>query len=174
MSAAYSRYEARVTLTPAKGGYVGVRLYAPDKVYWDALLADFKALLPTSARRFDGTLRVWLVSLDYSERLEMWVYATFEEAAIDDERPRWRSSNSSGHQREESPPKARQPLSTLSAAYRTLHVCDDAPLSVVEASYRALAKATHPDHDGSHEAQKAINSAVALIRDAQARKSKTV
>lgn len=36
------------------------------------------------------------------------------------------------------------------SAHRTLKVCQDAPPEVVKAAYRALSKANHPDHGGSH------------------------
>lgn len=175
MSRRYARYQARCWLGPApRAGYCGVRLYADDRRCWDAILSDFKVMMPPFARRYDSIRKMWFVSLDYTERLEMWLYATFDADAIDDELPRAdrrSSSSGSGRQRQEEPPKARQPLSTLSQAYKTLHLADDAPLAVVEASWRVLSKQHHPDAGGSEAGQKAINAAVALIRDAQARRA---
>jgi len=50
--------------------------------------------------------------------------------------------------------------------YRVLGLTPDAPLSVAEAAYRALAKAAHADAGGSNERMLALNSAIELIRKA--------
>ncbi len=179
MTRSYSRYQARCWLGPTShagytGGYIALRLYADDRRCWDAILSDFKLIMPPFARRYDSSRKLWLVDEDYTERLEVWLARTFEEGAVDDERPRagHRSGSSgSSSQRQEEPPKARQPLSTLSAAYRTLHLADDAPLAICEAAYRTLAKATHPDAGGTHDQAVAVNAAIEVIRAAQARRS---
>ncbi len=177
----YSRYQARCWVGAARragytGGYIALRLYADDRRCWDAILSDFKLIMPPFARRYDSSRKLWLVDEDYTERLEVWLARTFEEGAVDDERPRadHRSGSSgSSSQRQEEPPKARQPLSSLSQAYRTLHLADDAPLAVCEAAWRTMSKAAHPDAGGTHAQAVAVNAAISLIRDAQARKTKT-
>jgi DnaJ-domain-containing protein 1 len=47
----------------------------------------------------------------------------------------------------------------VASALRTLYVTPNAPFSVIQAAYRALAKEAHPDAGGSHERMKAINIA---------------
>ncbi len=49
-------------------------------------------------------------------------------------------------------------------AYAELYLLPTAPLPVVKAVYRVLAKETHPDHGGSKARMQAINSAYALIK----------
>jgi len=174
MSRAYTRSQARCTVTRDPFGHLEFKHFAPDRAVWASILDRFKATMPPDSRVFDGERKLWVVNHAYEERLEMWLYATFEVDAISDERPRVgrrSSSSSSGRQRHEPPPKAGQPLSTLSQAYKTLHLADDAPLAVVEASWRVLSKQNHPDAGGTEAGQKAINAAVALIRDAQARRT---
>lgn len=48
--------------------------------------------------------------------------------------------------------------------YELLGVRPDAPLEVVEASYRALAKAAHPDAGGSGDAMAELNAALERVR----------
>ena len=55
------------------------------------------------------------------------------------------------------PPAARDP-------YELLGVRPDAPLEVAEASYRALARARHPDQGGSTEAMQELNDAIERVR----------
>ena len=48
--------------------------------------------------------------------------------------------------------------------YEVLGVRPDAPLEVIEASHKALAKSHHPDVGGSDEAMKELNSALEKIK----------
>lgn len=48
--------------------------------------------------------------------------------------------------------------------YEVLGIRPDAPLEVAEASYRALAKAAHPDAGGSTERMQELNDALASVR----------
>ncbi len=171
----YKRHQAHIDLTDLPSGRIGLRFYADDSRDWHAILDTFKATFPAHAdRSYSQTARQWSVPRLHADRLRRWLLSTFDLGAIDS--PWWGQAythydDRSGKERAHEPPQARTPLSTLSEAYRTLHLADDAPLSVVEAAYQALAKQAHPDAGGGHEAQKAINSAVALIRDAQARRT---
>lgn len=49
------------------------------------------------------------------------------------------------------------------AAHKALYVCQDAPLDVVKAVYRVLAKKNHPDAGGDHGRMRAINAAYERI-----------
>lgn len=51
------------------------------------------------------------------------------------------------------------------AAFRTLNVVPGAPMAVVSAAYRALAKLYHPDAGGSHERMIEVNNAYARIEE---------
>lgn len=55
------------------------------------------------------------------------------------------------------PPSVRDP-------YEVLGVRPDAPLEVVEASFRALARQAHPDRGGSDAAMRELNSALERVR----------
>jgi hypothetical protein len=50
----------------------------------------------------------------------------------------------------------------VATAFASLFVTPNAPLSVIQAAYRALAKEAHPDTGGSHDRMKAINAAFDL------------
>ena len=49
-------------------------------------------------------------------------------------------------------------------AHEVLRVFPDAPLAVIEAAYRALAKTAHPDAGGTDEAMKELNEAYETMR----------
>ncbi len=152
------------------GGTLYVSWRCKDRRVWEQLKSSFRAIFPHwSGAAYDGGWRAWKVPLHQRHRLATWADAWFADAAQywDGERP------GTGRRREQAhePPKTSPPLSTLSQAYHMLHLTDDAPLAVVEAAYRALAKQAHPDAGGNHEAAKAINAAVALIRDARVRRT---
>lgn len=50
---------------------------------------------------------------------------------------------------------------------KTLFVQEDAPLEVIEAAYRTLAKTYHPDRGGSEAKMKTINEAIEQAREAK-------
>lgn len=50
--------------------------------------------------------------------------------------------------------------------WQVLHVAPDAPMSVREAAYRALALQAHPDAGGSPEAMQRLNAAIEQARRA--------
>lgn len=52
--------------------------------------------------------------------------------------------------------------------YEVLGVRPDAPIEVVEASYRALAKAAHPDAGGSTDAMAELNDALERVKSERA------
>ena len=66
------------------------------------------------------------------------------------------------------PPPPRQDRVHSTGPYATLHIADDAPLSVAEAAYRALSRQAHPDAGGTHERMRALNLAIEQIRLAKA------
>lgn len=67
------------------------------------------------------------------------------------------------------PPPPGQERVRSSGPYAALHVADDAPLEVAEAAYRALVKTVHPDMGGYHAAMVALNAAIELIRQKNAK-----
>jgi uncharacterized protein (DUF3820 family) len=65
------------------------------------------------------------------------------------------------------------PAISYTDACEVLAVARGAPVDVAEAAYRALAKRTHPDHDGDGRAMVRLNTAVTAIREAGPRPSWT-
>ena len=49
--------------------------------------------------------------------------------------------------------------------FRVLHLRETAPVELIEASYRVLARLHHPDRGGSTEAMQAINGAYTALRE---------
>ncbi len=48
-------------------------------------------------------------------------------------------------------------------AYTTLHLLPDAPVELIKAAYRCLAKLNHPDRGGDEKAMQRINEAYAVL-----------
>jgi len=69
----------------------------------------------------------------------------------------------SGRRDRRRPPRA-EPRGDPGDPYGMLGVTRQAPRVVVEAAYRALVKARHPDVGGSEERMKAVNGAMEAIR----------
>jgi hypothetical protein len=49
--------------------------------------------------------------------------------------------------------------------FHVLHLRETAPVELIEASYRVLARLHHPDAGGTHEAMQAINTAYAQLKE---------
>ena len=53
---------------------------------------------------------------------------------------------------------------TPDVAWRTLYLLPDAPASVVDAAFKALAKVHHPDHGGNEKRMRDINLAYERLK----------
>ena len=92
-------------------------------------LESLKAAVPFPARDWDPVSRTWEISAEYVDftlRLSKTVFGRVDEVA---------------QFRDAAPANA----------WRTLHLRETAPPELVDAAFRVLAKAAHPDAGGSHE-----------------------
>ncbi len=94
------------------------------------------------ARKHQGTARVLL--LKYFPRAEFTDFNT-------DDPPRSQNTRRKGQ------------LSRQNNPYAVLHILNTAPASVVDAAYRALSKAHHPDLGGDEKIMRQLNRAYAEI-----------
>lgn len=113
-----------------------------------ALIEDLKAYIPGRHRKYDPPTKRWLVKegqldtlIDLLKRYNLPYQC---EGAGD------------------GPRTHRMALDATTAA-RTLYVQENAPLAVIQAAYRALAKMTHPDAGGSNEAMQKVNEAYEVL-----------
>jgi hypothetical protein len=117
-----------------------------NKELFERARVAFKMHFPHA--RFDGAEKGWAVPLEerdvlveflqyLSERFEFEVTGgVFENFHVDE-----------------------QAADSLEAAFATLHLLPDAPLEVVRAAYKALARLHHPDYGGSVQRMQSVNAA---------------
>lgn len=138
------------TITLDDFGHAHLRFpYDPEFI---ALLKD---RLPTHARKFNPEHKYWWVDHDYVDAAARLFERHFPEGEFVDA-PDTRAKAAP-------PPPPRRP--TPIDPYVVLHLLPGAPLEVVEAAGRALAKLHHPDTKPAHE-QAAATAAMARINAA--------
>ncbi len=100
------------------------------RVAYDAEWVAIAKTIPPSERTWDPDVKEWAFSPSYGALMREWTRRIFG----DDDGPAQASAGAV-------PPDA----------FMVLHLQQTAPLPLVEASYRCLAKLAHPDRGGSHE-----------------------
>jgi hypothetical protein len=160
-------------------------------------IATLKQAIPQPLRRFDFAMRYWVISEEAAELLASYLSRmqavhsaeieladeTEEECQAREskerERQRERPDEASSHSHGANARKGRRKglrltgQIDLESAYGVLYLAPGAPLEVIQAVYRTLAKLHHPDIGGSTETMAEINEAYhhlveALKRDANA------
>ncbi len=118
--------------------------------YCPAMLDDLKATIPYRFRNWDPARKVWTIDPAYADLAIEILLHHFPTAEMP------RRSGSRVHD---------QTRPAGSDHFRVLHLRETAPVELVEASYRVLARLYHPDRGGTHEAMQAINGAYAALRE---------
>ena len=124
-----------------------VELFTPYNEYF---VDTLKAQVPAAYRRWNPDTKTWMVQGPYDTTAIRVLRQFFSSAEID-EKPGSR------------PIFTQRSGCSCDAAHKALYVCQDAPLDVVKAVYRVLAKKNHPDAGGDQERMRAINSAYERI-----------
>ena len=140
----------RVTATTIPDGF-RVRLYCSDGDTFFEAINLLKVMIHPRSRRYDPDQKSWLI-YDRSNMM------------------RWcrRLEESWGEVLLDIPISAQQGSSPVnSPLFRALYVTPDAPLDVIKASYKALARLYHPDLVGEdgHDQMVAINRAYEAIME---------
>lgn len=133
----------RAALYKGPKGYEFLSPY--DQGFIDALKWEFRG-----ESWFDYDLRVWYVD---SVDIEAFLTVGKRYYRVLD-----------GRNAVQAPPRPRQTTSGGSPDYAIFHLTPNAPIAVVSAVYRQLAKDNHPDSGGSHEKMAAINAAYDRIK----------
>ena len=142
--------------------------YVPDFV------TDLKAEVPYYAKDFDRDSRHWLVDGEYEETVIEVAGRYFETAIVIPEAEALRRERAA-RAAAPPPPSAPAPHDTNECARRVramwceeaeLYVLPGAPLSVIKAAFRAVAKLCHPDLIGpsGHARMVAVNRAYEALR----------
>jgi hypothetical protein len=118
--------------------------YSPDLI--DAL----KTSIPYQFRSYNPADKSWMVESAYADL----AIEILREHYPDAETPRRARKTINTEAR----PSGRDPFAVL-------HLRPTAPVELIEASYRVLARLHHPDCGGSHEAMQAVNGAYAALRE---------
>ena len=113
------------------------------------LVDDIKRLIPAGSRAYDADTRTWLISNELATLAIQILEREFGE--VDVER---------GSSRRTAP----TPIRKADSEYSEMHLLPTAPGYVVEAVFRAMAKANHPDRGGSTEAMKRLNLAYEALQ----------
>lgn len=114
------------------------------------VVAELKRVVPAPLRAYDPDTRTWTVAARYVGDIYHILDQVFGGVDIEGSR----TGTSDHRQRAGGDP------------YRVLHLLPSAPDEVVTVVYRTLAKLTHPDRGGEHDAMLALNQAVEQIRSA--------
>jgi len=140
-----------------------VRLLTP---YLKEFVECLKEAIPYRSLRWEPDTKSWVVKHPYiNDALEVAseFYERMDELRLADgqaEPSPSASSSASSHDTIECVRRVRE-------VYReeaVLHLLPNAPLEVIVAAYRAMAKLVHPDLGGSHEHMKAVNGAYETLR----------
>jgi hypothetical protein len=118
--------------------------------YSAPMVDDLKAAIPYRFRDWDPAHKVWTIEPAYAD-LAIQILLQYFPAA---ETPRRSRSQARGQGR-----------SAGNGHFRVLHLRETAPIELIEASYRDLARLHHPDAGGTHEAMQAINTAYVQLKE---------
>ncbi len=160
-----------------------LRIVSSDSEVFKLSVATLKKTIPNSQRYFDFRMRYWVISPEAGERLPGFlslmqslfnaeVEYTVEtdqereqrevkERASQQEREQAgdeRTNNARGRRNRHDHLRI-APRLDVESAYATLYLTPGAPLEVIQAVYRTLAKLHHPDLGGSTELMAEINDA---------------
>jgi hypothetical protein len=114
------------------------------------LIATWKRDIPYRRRRYDPATKAWTFWGGFEELALVLLLECFPDAEL----PRGTRT------RAEAPTRP-----AGSDHFRVLHLRETAPVELIEASYRILARLNHPDRGGTHEAMQAINGAYEALRE---------
>jgi len=118
--------------------------FAYDK--W--VIEELKRQIPADHRSYDPANKTWYVRPGWGQVAISVLRMAFDAVEVTTQDKR-------------SQPK---PIRRSDPNFSELHLLPSAPTCVIEAAYKAMAKANHPDRGGSTAAMQAINSAYAAIR----------
>lgn len=114
--------------------------------YSRAFVDEIKVLIPHEYREWVADRKVWHVRYPYDRHAATLLAKHFPYAEIEE---RWDAKNPHGYQHQ----SQWQPLNppsrcSCSPDHQALYVCGEAPVEVIKAAYKALAKQIHPDNGG--------------------------
>lgn len=116
------------------------------------LIENLKLHIPASFRSYDAERKAWTVEGSMAGIAVNLVRAVYPMVTIIP----YRAADE---------PPAPTPIRSVDRAFRVLHLLPSAPPELIEGAYKIIAKRVHPDRGGDAAAMRALNEAVALLRD---------
>ena len=113
-----------------------------DTPYNADFVEDLKATLPKLARLWDPDRKCWWVDPEYIDLALAVILRWYDEVITPD-----------------------QAQLTAESSWDTLYLQPGAPVQVIRAVYRVLAKMNHPDHGGETKAMQEINIAYEQVME---------
>lgn len=132
-----------------------VRLHSDDWRFREGIEA-LKSHVPSYLRGFDRSAKCWFI--DSAAEVHLWAWRRFAERDLDakiiddDDEP---DPAESRRRQQHRPPRE----DAVAAAYKDLFLIPGAPIQLVKAAHKILARQFHPDFGGNHETMIRVNTA---------------
>lgn len=121
---------------------------------------------PGSYRSYDARTKVWRFHNSWLPHVIPVARAQFLEVDWSALPTEWQLRIAGAQTKTRRPPRSSRPVrkSVDKSPYAVLFVVDNAPIEVVQASYKALAMKYHPDRAGDRDAMAKLNAAYDQIK----------
>lgn len=138
-------------------------IYTP---YNREFVAELKEVIPWRGRSWLDEERAWRIHKDYQSRLMDLLHEYFSHVELIDPRTTAHQPPPSPQpQRSHTPNQCRDGVISAYPDHAALWVIPGAPHTVMNAAYRVLSRACHPDCGGTHEAMVRPNAAYSRVKD---------
>lgn len=133
-----------------------VRLWWP---YDEALLDEFKRLIPHRERKWIAEEKYWSVTGHACDAAERWFYRHFPK-----QEKFWKSTNGSESTNGSRSSHASSPPPKHDSDWDILYLRNGAPAGLLDVVYHWWCKRAHPDLGGSNQQMQKINAAYDRLR----------
>ena len=143
-----------IIITPTPEGYV-LKFKGMTKETFTPAIETLKRTVSPNLREYEPDTKQWFVADAARTQLDRWLGHLFVSYGVEAE---WIAADDvdDAHERAHKPHKR---TSSRAELYAALHLRETAPPALVRAAYRELAKLSHPDAGGTHEAMLKLNEA---------------
>jgi hypothetical protein len=139
-----------VTTTPE--GYV-LKFKGMTKETFTPAIETLKRTVSPHLREYEPDTKQWFISDLARTQLDRWLGHLYVSYGVESE---WIAPDDAGDARE----RPRKPHTPAKAdAYAALCLTPEAPAELVKSAFKIMARVSHPDLGGSHEAMLKVNAA---------------
>jgi hypothetical protein len=138
-----------ISITTTPEGY-SLKFKGMTKETFTPAIETLKRTVSPHLREYEPDTKQWFVADAARTQLDRWLGHLFVTYGVEAE---WITADDAGE-------RAHKPHAPAKAdPFATLHLLPSAPPALIRAAYRELAKLSHPDAGGSHEAMLKLNKA---------------